>query len=93
MCWKIRYRRRSTADIVQEVIRKVANNDPLITAVVLKDIPLQPDVLSSLAMALISNTHMKVLNLSSANIHSDDALLLASALAHNKYLFNRSFGS
>eukprot|EP00804_Cyclotella_cryptica_P030670 CCRYP_009111-RA/>CCRYP_009111-RA protein AED:0.00 eAED:0.00 QI:564/1/1/1/1/1/2/1711/232 len=84
MYWGVRRKRRSTTDSLNEVIQKVVNDDPKTTEVILKGCSLQPEVLTSLAMALISNTHVKVLFLASVNMHSHGAQILASALIQNE---------
>lgn len=86
MHWGVRIKRRNTTDSLNEVIQKVVDDDPKTSEVVLKGVSLQPEVLTSLAMALISNTHVKVLFLASVSIHSHGAQILASALVQNKSL-------
>lgn len=71
---------------IHEVIHKVANDDPQTTEVVLKGVVLQSDLFTALAMALISNTHVKTLYLVSVNVYSYSSQILASALAQNSSL-------
>jgi Ran GTPase-activating protein (RanGAP) involved in mRNA processing and transport len=73
-------------DSTEELVQRVANNDPNTTEVVLKGMAMQPESLTALAMALISNTHVKTLYLASLKIYSQQAQILASALVQNTYL-------
>ena len=86
MVWKIGRKRRITMDSTEELVQRIANNDPNTTEVVLKGMTMQPESLTALAMALISNTHVKTLYLASLKIYSQQAQILASALVQNTYL-------
>ena len=87
MFWKNRRKIRDH-NVVQELIQKVANNDPQTTKVVLKGVSVSPDLLTALAMALISNTHVKVLYLASLTtpLWSHSVQVMASALVQNNTL-------
>ena len=87
MFWKNRRKIRNL-NIVNELIQKVVNNDPQTTKVVLKGVSIPPDLLTTLAMALICNTHVKILYLASLTtpLWPQSALVMASALVQNSSL-------
>jgi Ran GTPase-activating protein (RanGAP) involved in mRNA processing and transport len=73
-------------DSIEELVQRVVNNDPSTTEIVLKGLNVQQELMTALAMALISNTHVKTLYLASVYIHSYSAQILASALVQNTKL-------
>lgn len=87
MFWKNRRKIRNP-NVVNELIQKVVNNDPQTTKVVLKGVSIPPDLLTTLAMALICNTHVKILYLASLTtpLWPQSALVMASALVQNSSL-------
>jgi Ran GTPase-activating protein (RanGAP) involved in mRNA processing and transport len=73
-------------DSVEELVKRVVNNDPSTTEIVLKGLNMQPELMTALSMALISNTYIKTLYFASVSINSHSAQVLASALVQNTTL-------
>jgi Ran GTPase-activating protein (RanGAP) involved in mRNA processing and transport len=82
----IQRKREAKANWIQALIDRVTKDDPHTTVVILKGGYVGPELITALAMGLISNTHVKVLRLTSINIDSYCAHLLASVLFQNKYI-------
>ena len=68
---------------LRRVLKSIAKNDPNTKEVVLNGFPFQDKNIASLAMSLVSNTHVRILYLHNCGISARGAHLFAYALSKN----------